>query len=311
MTNKFAITPLSLTALITPTKVYGADDPALASLPFTLNAVNRSVLDINGTSTAINDSTAAKLATTLTSVTRTASVATELVGTRAISGATFGAVTGTSAANYSAPALNPSSAITITVAPLNASVANQAKVYGLDDPAFGGVTVTLAPINRTVAVLGGGTVAINDTGNVSASVTGLTRAAGENVGTYNITGVTLSTPTGSAAGNYSSSATVTGSATLTIGKVNLTGTIANQTKIYGNDDPSLASITPILSGVNRSVSTWNGNITVNDSGAAALATTLSSITRATGEGVGTRTVTAATFGSLTGTSAGNYNAPTR
>src|SRR5439155_24847259 len=62
----------------------------------------------------------------------------------------------------------------------------------------------------------------------------------------------------------------------------LTGSITNQSKTYGSDDPSLSGIAVTLTGiVNRTVSTWNGNVLVNDTGN--VATTLTSLTRSAGD----------------------------
>ena len=60
---------------------------------------------------------------------------------------------------------------------------------------------------------------------------------------------------------------VDGFADLTISPASLTGTIANQTKVYGADDPSLAGIGVTLTGlvVNPAVSTWNGTVAIDDS----------------------------------------------
>src|SRR5678810_579460 len=76
-------------------------------------------------------------------------------------------------------------------------------------------------------------VSFTDTGNVATSLASLTRTAGEVVSgsPYGITSGTFNALTGSAAGNYSAP-TVTGSPTLTITRAALTGTIANQTKVY-------------------------------------------------------------------------------
>ena len=90
--------------------------------------------------------------------------------------------------------------------------------------------------------------------------------------------------TGSA-GNYNAP-TFTGTPTLAITKANLTGSIANQTKVYGANDPTLRGIAVTLAGIinNPTISTWNGNVSVNDTGL--VATTLASLTRAVGESVG-------------------------
>src|SRR5262245_63566032 len=95
----------------------------------------------------------------------------------------------------------------------------------------------------------GGTTAIDDTSaaKVAASLASLTRAANETVGSYNITGGTLNALTGSSAGNYTASLSTAGN-TLAINQAALTATIANQTKTYGANDPSLSGITPTLAG---------------------------------------------------------------
>ena len=70
----------------------------------------------------------------------------------------------------------------------------------------------------------------------------LTRAVGENVGAYNITAAAFNALTGTSAGNYNAP-TFTGTPTLTINTAALTGSIANQTKVYGANDPLfLASV---------------------------------------------------------------------
>src|SRR5205814_706974 len=74
---------------------------------------------------------------------------------------------------------------------------------------------------------------------------------------------------------------------------------------------SLSGFAVTLTGiVNRTVSTWNGNVLVNDTGN--VATTLTSLTRSAGETLSGSpySITAATFNALTGSAAGNYSAPT-
>ena len=91
----------------------------------------------------------------------------------------------------------------------------------------------------------------------------------------------------------------------------MTGTIANQTKVYGANDPLLSGIAVNLGGVinNGAISTWNGSVSINDTGN--VATSLASLTRAVGEVVSGSpyNITAASFNALTGSAAGNYNAP--
>ncbi len=302
-TNPFVITPAPLAATIAnQSKVYGADDPGLAAIPVTLSGlVNRTVTDINGNVTTLDDSNL--LTAAVASLTRETG---EDVGTRHVTDASFDVI-GPSSSNYSAPVLDGLTVLEITPAPLTATLPDQTKVYGADDPDLAGIPVTLDAVNRTVATWYGSTV-IDDTGEVTASVTGLTREVGENVGTYAITGATLSSSTGSRAFNYSSSASFTGAPTLTISQRALTATLADQSKIYGNDDPLLAGIVPALDFVNRTITTWNGEVIVND--AEAISTTVSHLARAAGEDVGAYAITAATFTDLAGSSAGNYLAPT-
>ncbi|HXZ95946.1 MAG TPA: MBG domain-containing protein, partial [Burkholderiales bacterium] len=137
----------------------------------------------------------------------------------------------------------------------------------------------------------------------------LTRVPGETVGgsPYSITGGSAG---GTAIGNYTPTVNTNGHV-LNINPVALTGTIANQSKTYGSDDPALASIAVALGGVvNANVTDWNGNVTsLNDTGN--VATTLASLTRVPGELVSGSpyAITAAGFNALTGSAAGNYNAP--
>jgi len=130
-------------------------------------------------------------------------------------------------------------------------------------------------------------------------VTSLTRQAGEDVGSYDITAGLLGAPSA----NYGAP-TLTGTPTLTISQASLTGTIANQNKVYGEDDPALGGIGVTLSGlVNRTVSTWNGDVVLDDS---ALTSGVTSLTRQAGEDVGSYDITAG----LLGAPSANYGAPT-
>jgi len=84
----------------------------------------------------INDSA---LTSNATALTRTAG--------EAVVGSPYSILTGsftTPSTNYSAPTLVAGSTLAITAAALTATVANQTKVYGQDDPALTGVGVTLA-----------------------------------------------------------------------------------------------------------------------------------------------------------------------
>src|SRR5207253_1137298 len=140
-------------------------------------------------------------------------------------------------------------------------IVNQTKVYGADDPSLPSVSLS-GQINRTVTNWMGGTRAINDTGAsaIADTLASLTRATGENVGSYNITGSTFNAYTGISAGNYTDLSGLRGSPILSITKATLTSSIVNQTKVYGADDPSLPSVT--LSGqINRIVTNWMGGTT--------------------------------------------------
>ena len=175
---------------------------------------NPAIVTWNGT-VSINDT--GNVGTTLASLTRAAG---ELVSGSpyAITAATFNALTGTAAGNYSAPSFTGTPTLTITPASLTASIADQSKVYGANDPSISGIGVTLSGVvNNPAIVTWNGNVAINDTGNVTGTLTCLTRAAGESVSSspYAITLFNLAL-TGSASGNYSSIAGLTGSPTLTI-----------------------------------------------------------------------------------------------
>src|SRR6185369_15487898 len=296
--STLSITPASLTGSIAnQTKTYGADDPTLSGIAVSLGGlVNRTVVDWNGTNPTINDSA---LSSTVTALTRAAG---ENVGSRAITAGTFSAASG----NYSAPTFTGTPTLTISQASLTGSIANQTKVYGADDPALSGIAVTLTGlVNNPAVVTWNGNVAIDDSA-LSSSVTSLTRVVGESVGVRNITAGTF----GAVSGNYSGP-TFTGTPTLTVTPATLTGSIANQTKVYGADDPTLSGITVNLGGVvnNPALVTWNGTVSVNDTGN--VATTLASLTRNAGEAVSGSpyTVTAGTFNALTGTAAGNYSAP--
>src|SRR5438046_10376281 len=74
-----------------------------------------------------------------------------------------------------------------------------------------------------------------------SSVTSLVRQAGENVGTRNITSGIFA----AASSNYSAP-TLFGTPTLSITPASLSASIANQTKVYGADDPSVSGIAVTL-----------------------------------------------------------------
>ncbi len=297
------ISQASLTGSIAnQNKVYGADDPGLSGIGVTLTGlIDRTVATWNG-NVDVDDSA---LTSNVTSLTRQAG---ENVGNYNITSSTLSAAS----SNYVTPILTGSPFLTISQATLSGSIADQNKVYGTDDPSIAGIGVTLSGvINNPIVVTWNGNTSIDDTGNVSGTLSGLTRAAGENVGNYAITASSFNL-SGSAASNYSSAGTLTGSPILTINKTNvLTATIPDQSKVYGTSDPLASSINVALGNVinNPLVNTWNGTVSINDTGAIAMA--LASYTRVAGETVlgGPYAFTSATFGPLTGSAAGNYDAP--
>ncbi|WP_129778136.1 MBG domain-containing protein [Peristeroidobacter soli] len=299
--HPFAITQASLTvSLPNQTKVYGADDPSLASITPTMSgAVNRAVTDLNGNVTNIDDRAATSVS--LTSLTREIG---ESVGTRAVTGVTFSALSGSAASNYTGPTLSGSPVLTITQAPLNVSIPNQTKVYGQDDPSLAGIILNITPVNRTVSTWNG-SVVVDDTANLSTTLSTLSRAVGEDVGTYAIN-ATLASLGGSSAGNYA--VTLTGSPQLTITQAPLTATLSSISKVYGDADPLPSAVSVTLGGVvQRSVVTWNGAVAIDDS--SRVGASLTAYARAPGENAGTYSVTGATMSALTGASAGNYSTP--
>jgi hypothetical protein len=134
---------------------------------------------------------------------------------------------------------------TAEAAPI-ARIADQTKVYGDPDPPFSGVAAIIAPLKRKVSTWGGD-VLIDDTGKVSGTVTGVTRIAGENVGTYRYTALMVSPLSGPAAANYAAGASIAASARLTITPRPLAVTAVADTKRY---DGTVHSATlPTVSGL--------------------------------------------------------------
>jgi len=212
-----------------------ANDPSLAGIGVTLGGLidNSAVVTWNG-NVAIDDSA---LTSAVSALARQAG---ENVGSRNITSATFSAAS----SNYSAPTFTGSPTLSITQAALTGSIGNQTKVYGANDPSLAGIGVTLGGlINNPAVVTWNGNVAIDDSA-LTSTVSALARQAGENVGSRNITSATFS----AASGNYSAP-TLSGTPTLSITQAALTGSIGNQTKVYGANDPSLAGIGVTLGGL--------------------------------------------------------------
>jgi hypothetical protein len=148
------ITQVGVTGSLTsnPSKTYGASDPAPASLPITLSGqVNANVTDWNGTLTAIDDTSAAALTGTLTSLTR---IAGENVGGYNYTAGTL-TLSGTAVVNYSGAAFVPGgSLLNITPAPLTVTADDKSRPIGVPNPPF---TASYAgfQFGETPAVLGG------------------------------------------------------------------------------------------------------------------------------------------------------------
>src|SRR5262249_38734738 len=228
------ITP-SLTGTVS--KVYdGTNAATLTSANYSLSGA------VDGDTVVLNNPTSGTFSQSNVGTNLTVSVS-----GIAISSATNGPAT---VYGYQLGSTSASAAVgSITAKPLTATISNQSKTYGTNDPNVSGITVSLSG------------VVSGDTGNVSASLASLARAAGESVGSYSITGGTLNALSGSSAGNYSASLSTAGN-TLAITQKALTAAIADQSKTYGTNDPSLSGITPTLAGVvNTTVTKSEGHTT--------------------------------------------------
>ena len=224
VTADFAITAADLTVTASDqTKVYGATDPTLTY----------SITGFQGTDTEADLDTGVSISRAVG----------EDVGTYTI--------TPSAAADSNYTVSFVTADFTITAADLTVTASDQTKVYGATDPTL---TYSITGFQGT------DTEADLDTG-VSIS-----RAVGEDVGTYTIT------PSAAADSNYTVSFVT---ADFTITAADLTVTASDQTKVYGATDPTLTySITGFV----------NGDLESDlDTGV--------SISRAVGEDVGTYTIT--------------------
>jgi hypothetical protein len=124
--------------------------------------------------------------------------------------------------------------LAINQAALTATISNQNKTYGADDPSLSGITPTLAGVvNTSVMDWNGNSTASNDSSKVAASLASLTRNAGENVGSYAYTAGTLNALSGSSAGNYTASFSLANNPTLTVNPAALTISATDASKTYG------------------------------------------------------------------------------
>ncbi|MFI4918561.1 MAG: MBG domain-containing protein, partial [Legionellales bacterium] len=263
----FTITPATLA--INPNAgqniVYGNSDPA-AGFTYTniglVNNVAPSYWNSSGSYVAaatINDSISGKMGR----------VAGENVGNYAY---TIGSLAVSDPANYNTPSFGGGT-FAITPAALTASIANQDKIYGTNDPSIASILVNLNGIvNTTVNTWdsSGQYVSappINDTGNVTSTLVSLTRVSGEAVAgsPYAITAATFTPLSGSAAGNYTGLTYTSGSSTLTINPTGLTVTANNASKAFGSPDPQFTYSEMGLI-TNSSVTDWmNVTTPINDS----------------------------------------------
>ena len=224
VTADFTITAADLTVTaIDQTKVYGATDPTLTY----------SITGFQGTDTEADLDTAVSISRAVG----------EDVGTYTI--------TPSAAADSNYTVSFVTADFTITAADLTVTAIDQTKVYGATDPTL---TYSITGFQGT------DTEADLDTG-VSIS-----RAVGEDVGTYTIT------PSAAADSNYTVSFVT---ADFTITAADLTVTASDQTKVYGATDPTLT----------YSITGFQGTDTEADLDTAV------SISRAVGEDVGTYTIT--------------------
>ena len=177
-----------------------------------------------------------------------------------VAGGPYAITQGTLAANGNYSIAFTGNTLAITRAPLSVTADAKTKIYGAADP-----TLTLT---YSGFVNGDNSTALGGTLNLS-------RASGENVGSY------LVTPSGLTSGNYNI-AFNTGS--LTISRAVLTITANSATKIFGTADPAFtASVASLV----------NGDTTASLGGVLAFS-------RVVGEGIGSYAITPS------GVTSGNY-----
>jgi len=187
------------------------------------------------------------------------------VGTYAITQGTLAISDGNGGNNYNLTFVGAN--LTITARPITITADPQTKVYGAADPSL-------------TYQITSGSLAFSDT-----IVGALTRAPGQNVGTYAITQGTLAISDGNGGNNYN--LTFVG-ANLTITARPITITADPQTKVYGNADPSFTyQIT-------------SGSLAFSD-------TIVGALVRAAGENVGSYAITQGTLAINDGNSGNNYN----
>src|SRR5258706_529258 len=223
----------------------------------------------------------------------------EGVGIYNVTGVTFDALPGAGAANYVAPtSFTGIPTLTINPATLTATIANQTKVYGVSDSALAGIGVTLSGLVSRSVTSWNGSTSVNDSTAVNTTLASLAREAGENVGSYAITGASFGALSGTGASNYSAP-TFSGSPVLTITPASVA--VTSVTKTYDGTTAVTGATVALNGALNRSVSTWIGAASVNDN----LSLTFSGGSydnRNAGNGKGV----ALTGAGLSGTGTGNY-----
>jgi hypothetical protein len=138
----------------------------------------------------------------------------------------------------------------------------QTKVYGANDPALDGIGMTLTGlVNNPAVSTWNGTVAVNDSA-VTGTAASLTRGAGENVGSYNVTnGSAVLSASG---GNYTQSFSAANSPVLAITPAPLTIAADDKSRPSGLPNPPFtATYSGLVQGANN-VASWNGTVTIND-----------------------------------------------
>ena len=224
VTADFTITAADLTVTASDqTKVYGATDPTLTY----------SITGFQGTDTEADLDTGVSISRAVG----------EDVDTYTI--------TPSAAADSNYTVSFVTADFTITAADLTVTASDQTKVYGATDPAL---TYSITGFQGT------------DTEADLDTAVSISRAVGEDVGTYTIT------PSAAADSNYTVSFVT---ADFTITAADLTVTAIDQTKVYGATDPTLT----------YSITGFQGTDTEAD------LDTGVSISRAAGEDVGTYTIT--------------------
>jgi autotransporter-associated beta strand protein len=250
--------PIFIAANANQSKVYGESDPTLA-YTVQAKATGSGLLGTDGV-------------TVTGSLTRAAG---ENVGSTYAIGRNTVEASGANSGNYSISYTGANFAITARPITLTASAAT--KVYGESDPSLA-VTVTGGSL---------ASVAFTDT---LANVTGtVSRSVGENVGNYNIL-----LGSGSKASNYTITFDSSNQAMGITARPIFIAANANQSKVYGESDPTLAYTV-------QAKATGSGLLGTDG------VTVTGSLTRAAGENVGSTYAIGRNTVEASGANSGNYS----